>query len=212
MQSEDQYIDKPDDFSRKIGEKLREHRMPVDSEIWDSLSDRFLPQRRSMPMYLRWITAGVAAVALLLLLLVDGSNDKSRGIKDEVRYSDINKTDRTTELEKETGRVTEILESQRIPDSGSRRKKSNQEEAMELVATVNPRESLEMEGKINPEEDKEVEVAEPGELNALENISKSEEPVKQEDKVLPKDELLAENRFTTSGQEQIGRASCRERV
>lgn len=201
MQSEDQYIDKPDDFSRKIGEKLREHRMPVDSEIWDSLSDRFLPQRRSMPMYLRWITAGVAAVALLLLLLVDGSNDKSRGIKDEVRYSDINKTDRTTELEKETGRVTEILESQRIPDSGSRRKKSNQEEAMELVATVNPRESLEMEGKINPEEDKEVEVAEPGELNALENISKSEEPVKQEEKVLPKDELLAENRFTTSGQE-----------
>lgn len=213
MHSDDQYIDKPDDFSRRIGEKLREHRMSVDSDIWDSLTDRFLPQRRGVPLYLRWMAAGVAAVALLLLLLVDGSNEESGGISEEVRYSDINKTDRIIESEKETERVAEILESRRIQDSGSRGKKSNQEEAMELavmvkpeetvelVATVDPEEPLELEGKMNPGEDKEVEVAEPGELNDPKNISKSEEPVKPEKKVLPKDEFLAENHLPASGQE-----------
>ena len=178
MHSDDQYIDKPDDFSRRIGEKLREHRMPVDSEIWDSLSDRFLPQRRGVPLYLRWMAAGVVAVALLLLLLVDGSNEESGGISEEVRYSDINKTDRIIESEKETERVAEILESRRIQDSGSRGEKSNQEEAMELAVMVKPEETVELVATVDPEE-----------------------PVKPEKKVLPKDEFLAENHLPASGQE-----------
>lgn len=178
MHSDDQYIDKPDDFSRRIGEKLREHRMPVDSDIWDSLTDRFLPQRRSVPLYLRWMAAGVAAVALLLLLLVDGSNEESGGISEEVRYSDINKTDRIIESEKETERVAEILESRRIPDSGSRGKKSNQEEAVELAVMVKPEETVELVATVDPEE-----------------------PVKPEKKLLPKDEFLAENHLPASGQE-----------
>ena len=178
MHSDDQYIDKPDDFSRRIGEKLREHRMPVDSEIWDSLSDRFLPQRRGVPLYLRWMAAGVVAVALLLLLLVDGSNEESGGISEEVRYSDINKTDRIIESEKETERVAEILESRRIPDSGSRGKKSNQEEAMELAVMVKPEETVELVATVDPEES-----------------------VKPEKKLLPKDEFLAENHLPASGQE-----------
>lgn len=178
MHSDDQYIDKPDDFSRRIGEKLREHRMPVDSDIWDSLTDRFLPQRRGVPLYLRWMAAGVAAVALLLLLLVDGSNEESGGISEEVRYSDINKTDRIIESEKETERVAEILESRRIPDSGSRGKKSNQEEAVELAVMVKPEETVELVATVDPEE-----------------------PVKPEKKLLPKDEFLAENHLPASGQE-----------
>ena len=178
MHSDDRYIDKPDDFSRKIGEKLREHRMPVDSDIWDSLTGRFLPQRRGVPLYLRWMAAGVAAVALLLLLLVDGSNEESGGISEEVRYSDINKTDRIIESEKETERVAEILESRRIPDSGSRGKKSNQEEAMELAVMVKPEETVELVATVDPEES-----------------------VKPEKKLLPKDEFLAENHLPASGQE-----------
>ena len=178
MHSDDQYIDKPDDFSRRIGEKLREHRMPVDSDIWDSLTGRFLPQRRGVPLYLRWMAAGVAAVALLLLLLVDGSNEESGGISEEVRYSDINKTDRIIESEKETERVAEILESRRIPDSGSRGKKSNQEEAMELAVMVKPEETVELVATVDPEES-----------------------VKPEKKLLPKDEFLAENHLPASGQE-----------
>lgn len=178
MHSDDRYIDKPDDFSRKIGEKLREHRMPVDSDIWDSLTGRFLPQRRGVPLYLRWMVAGVAAVALLLLLLVDGSNEESGGISEEIRYSDINKTDRIIESEKETERVAEILESRRIPDSGSRGKKSNQEEAVELAVMVKPEETVELVATVDPEE-----------------------PVKPEKKVLSKDEFLAENHLPASGQE-----------
>jgi hypothetical protein len=45
MRSDDKYIDKPDDFARKVGNKLREHRIPVDPEVWDSLTDRTRPCR-----------------------------------------------------------------------------------------------------------------------------------------------------------------------
>lgn len=71
MRSDDKYIDKPDDFSRKVGEKLREHRIPVDSDVWDSLTDRLPPRERRIPAYWPWAAAGVAAVALVLLFLLN---------------------------------------------------------------------------------------------------------------------------------------------
>ena len=51
MQSDDKYIDKPDDFSRKVGVKLREHQMPVDSGVWDSLTERFPSSKKPVFMY-----------------------------------------------------------------------------------------------------------------------------------------------------------------
>ncbi|MDR2816663.1 MAG: outer membrane beta-barrel protein [Proteiniphilum sp.] len=76
MGADDKYIDKPDDFSRKVGEKLREHRTPVDSDVWDSLKENFSPRERSVSVYWAWAAGGVAAVVAVLLFLLNPSADE----------------------------------------------------------------------------------------------------------------------------------------
>lgn len=69
MRLDDTYIDKPDDFSRKVGEKLREHHMSVDPDVWDSLVDRLPPQKKRVRSHWIWAAAGIAAIVSLILFL-----------------------------------------------------------------------------------------------------------------------------------------------
>jgi len=70
MRSDNRYKVRPDDFSREVGDKLREHRMPVTSDLWDSLADRLPRQGKLVSAYWLWAAAGVvAAVALLVFFL-----------------------------------------------------------------------------------------------------------------------------------------------
>ncbi len=71
MQSDDKYTDNPDDFSREVGEKLREHQMPVGSDIWNSLAEKLQPRKGRVIVFWPWAAAGVAAVALVWFFLLN---------------------------------------------------------------------------------------------------------------------------------------------
>ncbi|NLJ00090.1 MAG: hypothetical protein GX371_02905, partial [Bacteroidales bacterium] len=64
-------MDKRDDFSRKVGEKLREHQMPVAPDVWDALEKRLPKGEKRTPAYWPLAIAGVAAAFLALFLLLN---------------------------------------------------------------------------------------------------------------------------------------------
>lgn len=68
MQFDDKYIDKPDDFSRKIGEKVRNHTLTVDSSIWETIEEKLTVKKRLLTPWI-WIAAGVAAALIGVILL-----------------------------------------------------------------------------------------------------------------------------------------------
>lgn len=61
-------MEKRDEFSRIVGEKLRGHRMPVDPGMWDALSEKLLSGKRRISAY--WVWAGMGPVAALLALVL----------------------------------------------------------------------------------------------------------------------------------------------
>lgn len=69
MQSDNKHIDQTDDFSRKIGEKLRQHHLPVDSDVWDSLAAQLVPRKKRISVRWVWAAAGVAAALLAWVFL-----------------------------------------------------------------------------------------------------------------------------------------------
>lgn len=75
MQPDDKYIDKADDFSREVGEKLREHRMPVDPDVWDGLTGRLASRRKPVYGYWYWAAASVVVVVLSVLFLMNPSEN-----------------------------------------------------------------------------------------------------------------------------------------
>ena len=76
MHSGNKGIEKIDDFSREVGEKLREHRMPVDADMWNSLLGSFSSPRKKVSLYWIWAVAGVAALFLGFLFLLDPLSDE----------------------------------------------------------------------------------------------------------------------------------------
>ncbi|WP_352420943.1 outer membrane beta-barrel protein [Proteiniphilum sp.] len=75
MRSDDQYIDKPDDFSKKVGEKLRAHQIPVGPDVWDSLAEKLPPRKKTVSGSWYWTAAGVAVVVLAILFLWNPVDD-----------------------------------------------------------------------------------------------------------------------------------------
>lgn len=69
MQSDGQYMDKADDFSRKVGEKLREHQMPVDPDVWDLLAEKFPSYKKSVSVSRLWVATGAAVAVVVLAVL-----------------------------------------------------------------------------------------------------------------------------------------------
>ena len=76
MHSGNRDIEKVDDFSREVGEKLREHRMPVDSDVWNLLSKSLSSHRKKIPLYWIWPVAGVSALLLGFLFFLNPLSDK----------------------------------------------------------------------------------------------------------------------------------------
>lgn len=76
MHSGNRDIEKVDDFSREVGEKLREHRMPVDADVWNSLVESLSTPRKKIPVYWIWSVAGVAALLLGFLFLPNPLSDE----------------------------------------------------------------------------------------------------------------------------------------
>ncbi len=60
MHSGNRDIEKVDDFSREVGETLREYRMPVDADVWNSLVESLSAPRKKIPVY--WIWSGSRCV------------------------------------------------------------------------------------------------------------------------------------------------------
>ena len=70
-------IEKPDMFSLEVGKKLREHRMAVDPEIWESLEGKLSSRSKRFPAYWGWSAAGVAVLLLGLLFFLNPSANKT---------------------------------------------------------------------------------------------------------------------------------------
>ena len=67
MSKENKNINKLDDFSNLIKQKLENHQLPVSDDIWAGIERKIAkPRRRINPWY--WAVSGVAAVTALLLL------------------------------------------------------------------------------------------------------------------------------------------------
>ncbi|WP_298647178.1 PorT family protein [uncultured Proteiniphilum sp.] len=224
MRSDDnKYIDKPDDFSRKAGEKLREHRMPVDPEVWKSLKDKFPPRERRIPAYWSWVAAGVAAVALALLFFLNPLADepllteypqsreqiKPETVMPEVISDDIeNRPDKESNLkqiiEENSTKSEKIVE----PEGVSKPERTAKLAAIpELTGISEPVEIAESLGTSNPEEITELAVVVKTEETVTSEPEKTvtpEETVKPAAKGLPADELFAENDHSFPVQEQRG--------
>lgn len=173
MQSDDKYIDKPDDFSRKVGEKLREHQMPVDSDVWDSLTDRLQPLKRPVFTYWAWAAAGVAAVALVLLFLFNPLVDEPL-LTEHSQFQIEQETVVPGIISNETDdRKDKELDLKQIVGDNSRKPEKN----TELTGTLEPKRTSKPEKKIRPAEttglaeaSKQVEIARSTEITKPEEV------------------------------------------
>lgn len=70
---DDKYIEQPDDFSKKIKQKLDNHRMPVDIDCWDAIEAQIKPVAQnnvnSKKIVLRWASS-IAAIAAMIALVI----------------------------------------------------------------------------------------------------------------------------------------------
>lgn len=62
MQSDHNNIEKLDNFSREVGEKLRDHRIPVDTDVWETLVGKLPSRDRRLPVYWLWAAAGLSLI------------------------------------------------------------------------------------------------------------------------------------------------------
>lgn len=74
---EDKYMERSDEFSRRIRQKLENHRMPVENDCWDAIEKQvIMPASNSggnnRRIIMRWIgsVAAVAAVITLVFLII----------------------------------------------------------------------------------------------------------------------------------------------
>ncbi len=71
MSEKDKHINQ-DDFSQKIKEKLENYSMPVDEGLWLEIEKKLVsPKRKKIVPFWYWLSGGVAAAVLALLLLVN---------------------------------------------------------------------------------------------------------------------------------------------
>jgi len=64
MQDDINNIDKPDNFSEFVRQKLENHQLPVDADSWNEIEARMKAQKRRIIPFWFWFSGG-AAVAVL---------------------------------------------------------------------------------------------------------------------------------------------------
>ncbi len=91
MQNEINNIDKPDKFNDFIREKLENHRVEVDAQIWDELEAKLQTKKRRIIPFWYWFNGG-AAVAVLALLFTLRPVDISTNFSAKLQYNQTQKT------------------------------------------------------------------------------------------------------------------------
>ncbi len=108
MQSDHNNIEKLDNFSREVGEKLRDHRIPVDTDVWETLVGKLPSRDRRLPVYWLWAAAGIAAMLLGLILFLNLPADEhaidmvQEGVKKEPIATKINESEKPPLLAQNT--------------------------------------------------------------------------------------------------------------
>ncbi|RNC66182.1 outer membrane beta-barrel protein [Proteiniphilum sp. X52] len=184
MQSDDKYTDKPDDFSRRVGVKLREHQMPVDSGVWDSLTERLPTPKRAVFTYWPWAAAGIAGVAVVLLFLINPLADESLLTEHSQPKKQIQQEKAVPEIisDETEGRTDKELDLKQIVDDNSREPDKNRE----LVGIAKPQKTSESQKTSEPE--KKLRPAETmglAEASAPREREKSTEITKPEEIMIP---------------------------
>lgn len=72
---EDKYMEQPDDFSKRIRQKIEDHRMSVDSDCWSAIEAQIKKPAVNSPSkgrkaVLRWIGSAVAVAAIIMLVFL----------------------------------------------------------------------------------------------------------------------------------------------
>lgn len=218
MQSDDKYIDKPDDFSRKVGVKLREHQMPVDSGVWDSLTERFPSSKKPVFIYWSWAAAGIAAMALVLLflfnplvdepLLTEHSQPKKQ-IQQEAVVPEVisdetdNRTDKELDLRQKPTETTGLAEASKPIEREKSTEITKPEEVMIPERTTKPDVTGVLAATVKLEEFSAPErTPYPGEIVKTDTVGfpEQEPPVEE----LLREEFLAENDLSSPVQKQQG--------
>lgn len=195
MRSDDKYIDKPDDFARKVGNKLREHRIPVDPEVWDSLTDRLRPCRKPVFTYWSWGVAGVAVVLLSVLFLLNPFENELLLTEDsqsleQIRKEKVLKPESRIQVAATTDQTGSPKPSQSAMPTEDVKPA---EEIVELVDVLDPIEVAELsENEIS------------GGIPVPEKMPNQEEVTRSEVEELPVGGLLAERGNSSPRQEQRG--------
>jgi hypothetical protein len=68
MMKEDKYMDTHDAFSEKIKQKLANHTMPVDADVWKGVQRKLAPRRRLIPWWAYVSVSAAAGIALFFSL------------------------------------------------------------------------------------------------------------------------------------------------
>lgn len=111
MQSENKHMDIADDFSRKIGEKVKNHTLPVDASVWEGIDSRLPAQKRRLAPWM-WIPSCIAVAIIGLLFLLSPFTKQSI---DHFVAKDSQLEERTTinqSVESEQNKSSKIVEKE----------------------------------------------------------------------------------------------------
>lgn len=93
MSKENKNIDKLDDFSKLVKQKLENHQLPMSDDIWTGIEQKLNTpkptKRRIVPWY--WISGGIAAAIALLLLIypIQNTSDTTHTMASKTEVSTI---------------------------------------------------------------------------------------------------------------------------
>ncbi len=110
MSSNTKNINNLDDFSRGVADKVRNHQIPVEPDVWEQINKRLIsPSRRNLRV-LPWAIAGVAAILIGLLFLANPFSGNKIG-------EDAFVAQESAETEKITDRTFTEKEMMREPET-----------------------------------------------------------------------------------------------
>ena len=101
---EDKYMEQPDDFSKRIRQKIEDHRMPVDSDCWNAIEAQIKPvvksPGKSKKAVLRWMGSAAAVAAVIALVFLIMPDNKPLSDMAVIHQEDTNHSFTAKEPEK----------------------------------------------------------------------------------------------------------------
>src|SRR5690554_482535 len=190
MELDENRMDKRDDFSRKVGEKLREHQMPVAPDVWDALEKRLPKSEKRAPAYWPLAIAGVAAAFLALFFFLNP-------LGEEFKRESLHVQETSSPIKKEEQQMVISERSEMGDEADEDSKKHPQGRSFEGAAKrITPYETEPMETREGGA--REVQEVEPKKIATLNQGVDFEKAVKAEGGVDPEEgvdpEMIVESR------------------